>query len=81
MKPEQKELARVTNLLCKVCEELYTDQNETFEDTCTAISDVEGLKEWWLAYRNSETRRLHLWLQYQRQRRIKRSLTLKQTKT
>lgn len=52
-----KELNRVTDLLCKVCEELYTDANETFEDTCTAISDIEGLKKWWLKHQKRDANR------------------------
>lgn len=47
----------VTDLLSKVCFELYTDQNETFEDTCTAISDIDGLKEWWLGYQKRDAKR------------------------
>lgn len=51
------ELDRVTELLCKVCEILESDEHETFEDVAGALADVRGLHAWYERHKERDKER------------------------
>lgn len=50
------ELNKVTDLLCKVCEELFTDDEDLMQIALDAAR-VKGLEKWWKQHQKRDAKR------------------------
>lgn len=51
-----RELNKVTALLCEVCEELFTDDEDLMQ-IALAAARVKGLKKWWESHQKRDAER------------------------